>query len=304
MSDVPELVELSAAGLTVTFDGGNGVNPKDDVLLISEDGVEGWYDSPDDKTVMSERGQGDGAHDVWQPDFLYSARVVTMHFTVGAHDRIGVVRLLNDVRRVCAHRRVRFRLKDATHDCYITGRASWKSNGEYGKDGWLEDNTLTVTCERPEILSSVESVCQLEPLHASMVGGGLRYGEALDSPKGLQYPLAYGLKVDRNVSNVAILYNGGTSRAYPTFEVVGPMPDGVRLDFPGTGQSIVCSQPVYGVPLVLDCRSRTATVGGLDVSRTLSGRGFPQIPPLGSLNVVLSSFGNGFVNCRVRDTFM
>ena len=304
MSYVPELVELSAAGLTVSFDGGDGINPEDDVLLIAEDGVEGWYDSPDDKTVMSERGQGDGAHDVWQSDFLYSARVITLHFVVSAHDRIGIVRLLNDVRRVCAHRRVKFRLKDALHDCYVTGRASWKSNGEYGKDGWLEDNTLTVTCERPEILSSIESACQLEPLKASMVGGGLRYGDTLASPTGLQYPLAYGLKVDRNVSNVAIMYNGGTSRAYPTFEVVGPMPDGVRLDFPGTGQSIVCSQPVYGVPLVLDCRSRTATMGGLDVSRTLSGRGFPQIPPLGSLNVVLSSFGSGFVNCRVRDTFM
>ena len=42
MSDVPELVELSAAGLTLTFDGGHGVDPKDDVLLISQDGVEGW----------------------------------------------------------------------------------------------------------------------------------------------------------------------------------------------------------------------------------------------------------------------
>lgn len=302
--DLPELVELSNGVETLTFDGGGNANPSDDVLLIGEDGVEGWFETPDDKTVMSERGQGDGAHDVWASDILYSARVLTLHFIVSARDRQGVVRLLNKVRRVCAHSKVRFRLRDAGYDCYTTGRATVKASAKYARDGWLDDCTLTVTYERPEILSSVESVCQLGSLTTSMAGGGLRYGSSLSSPTGLQYPLAYGLKTSGGTSNVAVLTNNGTSRAYPVFEVVGNMPDGVRLDFPGTQQSIACSHPVDGVSLILDSRSRTATMDGLDISRYLTSRGFPTIPPSGSVNVVLSSYGGGYVNCRVRDTFM
>lgn len=299
MSDVPELVELSAAGLTVTFDGGHGVGPKDDVLLISEDGVEGWYDSPDDKTVMSERGQGDGAHDVWQSDFLYSARVITMHFTVGAHDRIGVVRLLNDVRRVCTHRRVKFRLKDATHDCYVTGRASWKSNGEYGRDGWLGGNTLTVTCERPEILSSAVRSFQLLP-SVDSAHVGLSYGA---NNEGLAYPVSYGVAA-ADALNVGLIVNEGSSRAYPTFVCQGPWPDGVQVTFPGLGLLLDYSQPVHDVPLVLDSRSRSASIGGLDVSRNLRSRGFPTVPAGGSVSVNLQSVGSGYVTVETRDTYM
>lgn len=301
MSDMPELVELSNGMETLTFDGGDGVNPDDDVLLIGADGVEGWFETPDDKTVMSERGQGDGAHDVWASDILYSARVLTLRFIVSAHDRQGVVRLLNRVRRVCAHSKVRFRLRDAGYDCYTTGRAIVKASAKYARDGWLDDCTITVTCERPEILSMDEYTCQLSAMHVSSGNVGLKYGVNLRN--GLKYPLDYGLKLDGVGSNVGLLYNNGSSRAYPTFIVHGPM-DGVRLDFPGTQQSIVCDQTVRDVPLVLDCRSRTAQLGGQDVSRQLEQRGFPTIPAGGSLRVVLSNLGTGFVDCSVRDTYM
>ena len=301
MSDLPELVELSNGTETLTFDGGDGVNPDDNVLLIGEDGVEGWFETPDDKTVMSERGQGDGAHDVWASDILYSARVLTLHFIVSAHDRQGVVRLLNRVRRVCAHSKVRFRLRDAGYDCYTTGRAIVKASAKYARDGWLDDCTITVTCERPEILSMDEYTCQLSAMHVSGGNVGLKYG--VNARNGLKYPLDYGLKLDGVGSNVGLLYNNGSSRAYPTFVVHGPM-DGVRLDFPGTQQSIVCDQTVRDVPLVLDCRSRTAQLGGQDVSRQLEQRGFPTIPAGGSLRVTLSNLGTGFVDCSVRDTYM
>lgn len=221
MSDLPELVELSNGTETLTFDGGDGVNPDDDVLLIGEDGVEGWFETPDDKTVMSERGQGDGAHDVWASDILYSARVLTLHFIVSAHDRQGVVRLLNRVRRVCAHSKVRFRLRDAGYDCYTTGRAIVKASAKYARDGWLDDCTITVTCERPEILSMDEYTCQLSAMHVSGGNVGLKYG--VNARNGLKYPLDYGLKLDGVGSNVGLLYNNGSSRAYPTFVVHGPM---------------------------------------------------------------------------------
>lgn len=146
-----------------------------------------------------------------------------------------------------------------------------------------------------------EYTCQLSAMHVSGGNVGLKYGVNLRN--GLKYPLNYGLKLDGVGQNVALLYNNGTSRAYPTFTVHGPM-DGVRLDFPGTQQSIVCDQTVRDVPLILDCRSRTAQLGGQDVSRQLSQRGFPSIPAGGSLRIVLSTLGTGFVDCSVRDTYM
>ena len=76
------------------------------------------------------------------------------------------------------------------------------------------------------------------------------------------------------------------------------------LDFPSLNASVGCAQPVYGVPLVLDCRARSATVGGLDVSRRLKSRGFPSVAPGGTLSVVLRTGGSGWVDCSVHDTFM
>ncbi|WP_137658171.1 hypothetical protein [Bifidobacterium moukalabense] len=300
MTDIPELVEVSAAGLTITFDGGHGVDPKDDVLLIAKDGIEGWYDFPDDKTVMSERGQGDGAHDVWQSDFLYSARVITLHFVVSAHDRIGIVRLLNDVRRVCAHRRVKFRLKDATHDCYVTGRAVLASNGQYGTDGWLEDNTLTVTCERPEILSTNSH--DGEARAATIQSGGLSYGSG---NAGLAYPLSYG--VVSGGATLCRLPNDGTSRAYPTFTINGDWPSGVSLYLNCEGRRTELrydSAIHFGTPVLLDTRTRTATLGGVDVSKHLSARGWRTIPAGKALTVLLGTAGSGWVSCSSHDTYM
>ena len=101
-----------------------------------------------------------------------------------------------------------------------------------------------------------------------------------------------------------LLRNDGSSRAYPVFTCNGPFPNGVALDFPSLNASIECAQPVYGVPLVLDCRARSATVGGLDVSRRLKSRGFPSVVPGGTLSVVLRTGGSGWVDCSVHDTYM
>ncbi len=95
--------------------------------------------------------------------------------------------------------------------------------------------------------------------------------------KGLRYPLTYAAANGVVRQNQVTLVNNGTSRAYPVFTCHGPMPDGVDLVVEGTGLWLKCTQPVYGEPLVLDCRSRTASVGGLDVSRTLQQRGFPVV---------------------------
>lgn len=307
--NLPERVELIAGGSTVIIDGGEGCSPDDDCLVLGADGIEGWLDMPDEKTTVSERGQGDGAHDV--ADVLYAIRVLTIHFTVNAHDRQGIVSLLGRVRRMCAHREVTVRVLDGGLDCTIKGRAVLASSSQYGKDGWLEDNTLTVSCERPEFLAYSPHNVQIRPCggglpSGGLAGGGLSYGT---SGKGLAYPLDYGLKptsgsVDMTGSNVAVLENHGTSRAYPVFTVHGSFPDGVSLVFNGSDSTLSCTQPVENIPLVLDCRSRTATMGGLDVSRTLTSRGFPVVPADGTVNIALQATGTGWVDCDVYDTFM
>ena len=68
--------------------------------------------------------------------------------------------------------------------------------------------------------------------------------------------------------------------------------------------SLDYAQAVGNVPLVLDSRSRTASIGGLDVSRNLRQRGFPTVQPGGSLAVNLQSIGNGYVSVECHDTYM
>ena len=102
-----------------------------------------------------------------------------------------------------------------------------------------------------------------------------------------------------------MIRNDGTSRAYPVFEVCGDLPDGVDLVFPGTGLQLTCSHPVsIGTPLILDSRTRTASVQGRDVSDTLINRGFPTIQPQSSLALRVRTLGDGWVNVTSHDTYI
>ena len=151
---------------------------------------------------------------------------------------------------------------------------------------------------RPERLSWDARRFQLVP--AWDAGLGLSYGSG---DAGLAYPLSYGRSAV-DARNVCTLVNNGSSRAYPVFTVQGPWPDGVQLTFPGRDMSLDYSQAVGSVPLVLDSRSRAASIGGLDVSRNLRQRGFPTVPPGGSVAVNLQSVGDGYVTVECRDTYM
>lgn len=285
--------ELHAGGRTVKFEGNGGVSS--DGLIVTDEGVDGWYSTPDPKIALSERGQGDGAHDITESDILYSARTVSVHCAAIGDNRQA---LLESIRRVlyAAHRQVSFRLVDDSSDTYVTGSASVSSDGEW-HEHWLKF-TLTIVCARPERLAWDARRFQLVPAWDS--GLGLSYGSG---NAGLAYPLSYGRSASGS-RNVGVLVNGGSSRAFPVFTVNGPFPSGVRLDFPGLDAGLEFSQPVGVVPLVLDCRSRTASVGGLDVTRHLTRRGFPVVPAGGSVSVSLQSAGSGWVDCLVRDTWM
>ena len=158
--------------------------------------------------------------------------------------------------------------------------------------------TVTIECDRPEILSTEAQKVQIWPQADSGLGG-LRYGV---KATGLWYPIQYGVEVSDS-RNACVLRNDGSSRAYPVFQVTGPFPDGVAVAFQD-GASLAYSQPVGVTPLILDSRSHSATIGGVDVSRGLNARGFPVIEPGATLGVTLQSAGTGWVTCVTHDAYM
>ena len=288
-------VELSASGMEpVRFEGLGDL----DCLCIAKGGIEGWWSTPTAKVSVIARGQGDGGHDVSEDDISYASRTVTLHWNANASGR-GALTVLTDRVRRLAHRLVTMRVVDGMEDTYCAdGYLTLAQQPDY-RAGSIADSTITIVFERPERLSTTAQRCQLLPsIESDRVG--LSYGSAA---RGLAYPLSYGMAAV-DARNVCTLVNNGSSRAYPVFTVQGPWPDGVQLNFPGLDMSLDYSQAVGGVPLVLDSRSRAASIGGLDVSRNLRQRGFPTVPPGGSVAVNLQSVGDGHVTVECRDTYM
>lgn len=288
-------VELSASGMEpVRFEGLGDL----DCLCVAKGGIEGWWSTPTAKVSVIARGQGDGGHDVSEDDISYASRTVTLHWNANASGR-GALTVLTDRVRMLAHRLVKMRVVDGMEDTYCAGGYLTLAQQPDYRAGSIADSTITIVFERPERLSTTAQRCQLLPsVESDRVG--LSYGSAA---RGLAYPLSYGTAAV-DARNVCTLTNDGSSRAYPVFTVQGPWPDGVQLTFPGLDMSLDYSQAVGGVPLVLDSRSRTASIGGLDVSRNLRQRGFPTVPPGGSVAVNLQSVGDGHVTVECRDTYM
>lgn len=314
-------IELSAEDVPpVRFECEPGDAPR---LFFLEDGIPGWYSTPDLKVSTVERGNGDGAHDVPESIVNYATRTVQAHVAAMGGDRAETLRMWDKVRQF-AHRLVRLRLVDDSRDCYVEGMFQLEGPAQWEED-WME-GVFTVVCNRPEILATSPCTGQMLPVDAGGRGqGGLTYNQKLLSThwegepnnsvsvlkhpdlsgtKGLRYPLTYAVSDGVLRSNQLVLENHGSSHAYPVFTCNGPMPDGVDLVVEGTELWLKCAQPVYGEPLVLDCRTRTASVGGSDMSSMLEQRGFPVIEPGGSITVTLRTAGTGFVNALVRDTYM
>lgn len=287
-------VELSADGVdTIRFSG--GATEARSALYVTSDGIEGWYGTPDPKVTLTERGMGDGAHDIPDAAILYAARTVTISYGCVAQTRQEALGLLFQVQQI-AHRQVRVRVVDDVHDTYCDGYMSSTVQPEWHERGSWQD-VLTIVCPRPERLSTDVRRFQLQP--DSTGAGGLTYGT---KNLGLVYPLSYGPSA-ADSRNVCTLLNMGSSRAYPVYTVHGDFPDGVELQFTN-GHALSLDLNVGAVPVILDSRSGTATLGGQDVSRRLARRTFPPVEPQASLTVSLQSSGSGYVDCRVHDTWM
>lgn len=292
MSDVI----LTADGESVTLHGGAFAGHG-----IALTGLSGWYQTPDAKVTVTSRGQGDGGHDIVADNVMYDARVVTVGYRIIAgSDREEALRQLALLDKL-VHRLVTCRVIDDGQDTCCSGGYYVRSLEQKIQNPLWQNlsGDITIVFERPERLSMEPRRYQLLPsIESDRVG--LSYGSAA---KGLAYPLSYGMAAV-DARNVCTLVNNGSSRAYPVFTVQGPWPDGVQLTFPGLDMSLDYSHAVGSVPLVLDSRSRTASIGGLDVSRNLRQRGFPTVPPGGSLAVNLQSVGDGYATVECHDTYM
>ena len=254
-------------------------------------GLSGWLGSPAAKVDLTERLVGDGAHDVQDAQILYSARTVTVEYRLladTAHDRNQVLDMQSHL-RTFLHRTVRVRVQDNAHELYCEGYVDSIDTEQTTQNvNWqFLTGQIVIVCPRPELLSSLERGCQLQCASLENGSGGLSYNpqedflatrwegepnnsvsvlfDTLEGDEGIHYPLTYYLDDDdAAASNTGVVINDGSSRAYPVFRVHGPMPDGVDLEFPGTGLRLQCSLPVYaGSPLILDSRTRTASVNGV-----------------------------------------
>lgn len=260
--------------------------------------IDGWYGTPESRTEATPRKWGDGDHDVSGADIAYGARTVPIAYRLLAGDRARLEQL-RSMLDALTHRLVRLRVVDTPEDTYQVGEVLQVLPDKAPQNMAMQTDTglITVLCRRPERLSWRSTDVQLFPTSSS--SGGLSYG---GKGLGLVYPLSYGADAG-SPQSVALLRNRGSATAYPVITVTGPMPDGVAL-LGSDGRSVQWSGSVGRVPLILDCRTQTASMGGVDVSRRLTRRGFPAIPAMGSLSVQLMSPGDGWATVSVRDTYL
>lgn len=293
MSDVI----LTANGTSVTLHGGdfNGSG-------IALTGLSGWYQTPSPKVTVTSRGQGDGGHDIAADDIMYEARVVTVGYRIIAGaDRGEALRQLSLLDRL-VHGLVTCRVIDEGQDTYCSGGYYVRSLEQKIQNPLWQNlsGDITLVFERPERLSTLAHSGEAR---ASVVqSGGLSYGTANG---GLAYPLSYGAVSDG--ATVMRLPNQGTSRAYPTYTLCGDWPSGctLRLACDGRASTLAFGEAIHtGTPVLLDTRSRTATMGGVDVTAKLSQRGWMTIPAGKALTVNLATPGSGWVTCESHDTYI
>ena len=260
--------------------------------------IDGWSATPESKTGATPRKWGDGDHDVSQADIVYGSRTVSISYRLLAEDRDRLLELRERLNGL-THRLVMMRVMDGAEDTYQVGEVLHVLPDKAPQNlvAQTESGVATFLFRRPERLSWRSTDVLLYPGASS--SGGLSYG---DKGLGLAYPLSYGADAGSSQS-VALLRNAGSATAYPMVTVTGPMPEGVLL-VGSDGRALQWMGSVGPTPLVLDCRTQTASMGGVDVSRSLTRRGFPSVPPGGTLSVQLMSLGTGWVTVSVHDTYI
>jgi len=297
MAYVPYYAELTYENKTVRMVG-ESEGTLTSGLIITPGGIEGWYGTPDLKVDVTERGQGNGAHDVDEASILYSARTVTTNLSAIGNSREDVQNAFRPIQAAAGHN-VKFRVVDSRTDTYVLGHISSEVSPEWIE--WGNVVTLTVVCPRPERLSTVTRVASMGSDTGD--GGGLVF-DTVDDVRYLHLTdLSFGPGAIR-LSNACTISNTGTSTAYPVITASGDMPGGLVITNGATGGQLGYGQPVRWQPVTFDSRSRTASVAGVDVSRALTSRVFPTIPAGGSISLSRRTDGKGVVRVESHDTYI
>lgn len=292
----PLYAELSCGGRTLRLGGRDASSG----LMVTSDGIEGWWSTPDPKWSLTERQGADGAHAVSEDFVLYSARTVTLHLAAVGADRAATLALVTSLLGM-AHRLVRLRVVDAGEDTYAEGMLSVESDA--GRSERAALLTATVVCPDPRRLATEPSDAWLLPAQAHGGGVGLSYGA---SGAGLRYPLGYGAGATDS-RNSATVRNVGSAPAHPTVTLTGPLDAGatVTVSAGGSTASVTIGRAVAGgTSVTVDFRTRTASQGRLDVTRQVTATGWAPVPAGGEAACTLQATGTGSALVRVRDTYI
>lgn len=281
--------------LTVTIDGGGGavrLGPPGGAPGLHASGLAGWYGTPDGKWDLTERQLGDGAFAIEPSQVVYSSRTVTVDGYALGRTRAEALSSLAPLGAM-AHRLVSIAVDDGVAETYATGALT----AEVGKGvrGGAVTFTLTIVCPDPRRYGT-------DTLSATLVPGGNADGGLDLTEERLAWPLAWGESAASH--SVATMHNAGTAVAYPTISIRGNIRD-VTIAEPATGRELSISGYIGWQPIVLDCLSRTASIGGVDVTRRLGRRDFPSIAPGGDTTLALMCSGtNGNISIEWHDTYI
>lgn len=278
--------KLSAGERTVILGDGSSLGAN-----ITDKGIKGWYGTPDPKWALTERQSGDGAHAVSQPAILYSARVVTIAIRFEGETPEDALAARDELAAL-AHQHVELEVDDGHSVTSAVGMLSLDCDMERFER--RIPATVEIVCADPRRYGALRTAY----LSPSAGGEG---GLVFDSDANLQYPIQFA--GDVSDSNSATISNEGTSPAYPTMTATGSFPAGIRLT--GSFGALEYAAPIgTGAPVVLDSRTETASVLGVDATRSLSSRDFPVVMPGESMTISLLAAGTGTVSVELRDTYV
>lgn len=268
------------------------------LFLAREGWVEGWYSSPDLKVEGHARQTGHGNFPTPSDAVLYESRTVTVHLTCWGGTREASVALAQTLSRALAQTVV-LTVDDGGLSTHAQGHCQLDWEGDWSAAGLR--GTLTVVCNDPRRYGQARHAYLTPGLtHA----GALQWADA--GACGLLWPVSFG-QSEALAASAAVLEHSGTAEAWPVVYAAG-FPQGFRLvsqvgDSPSPVE-LAYPRAVGDVPLRLDCLSRTADIGGVDVTRELTSRGFPSVRPGEPTSVSLVCEGTGSVELVWNDTYI
>lgn len=268
----------------------SGRDPLDVGLVVTDKGIDSWFDLPAVKTSVEERTGADGAFPVAARDVVYSARTVTFNLAYLGDDRAFAVDTYNRFNAL-AHQIVPVRVTDVD-DTFVTG---WVETA-YGPR-WQTDGEFVVTVHAADPRRYAWDA-QAVTLTGAAATGGIRYPIRYD----IRYNGAPG-----GASPSGSVSNEGTTTSWPVITVHGDLVGGFTL-LDSRGRAITYDDDVLmSSPVTIDCGRRTAMVLGQNRSRALSRREWFDVPPRGDLTVTYTPAqvaGSSWADLELRSAWI